>query len=153
MAKSKWPIIEENLAMITKWARDGLTEAQICKNLRVGKTTFEKYKKEYPELSNALKEGKRPFLAEVENALAKRALGFTEEEKKTYIKDDGVKLTRYTETTEKYFPPDVAACFILLKNKDKDEDGKAKWSSNPAKLDLEKEMMAFKKYLEEMKVF
>jgi len=153
MAKSKWDAIKENLALIEKWARDGLTEAQIAKNLRVGKTTFEKYKKEKPELSKALKEGKRPFLVEVENALSKRALGFTQEEKKTYIKDDGGKMVRYTETTEKYFPPDVAACFIILKNKDRDDEGKAKWSSNPAKLDIEKEMLEIKRQLEEMKLF
>ncbi len=145
MATKKWPLIKDKLALVEKWARDGLTEAQIAKNLGVGKTTLEKYKKEQPELSRALKEGKKPFIMEVENALAKRAIGFTQKEKKSYIKEDGGKMVRYTETTEKYYPPNVAACFILLKNKDKDESGNSKWSSDPGKLEVKKEMLKLKK--------
>ena len=153
MAESKWPHIRENLLTIEMWARDGLTEAQICKNLGVGKTTWEHHKKQQSELSTALKKGKRPLIAEVQNALVKRALGFTVTETKTYVRIEDGREIKYQEKAEKYFPPDVAACSILLKNKDRDDKGKAKWSDNPAKIDLEWEALELKKKIEEMKVF
>ena len=60
----------------------------------------------------------------------KRALGITYEETKVSIRDvDGVQV-KFTEKTTKYLPPDVAACSILLKNKDKERG----WSDNPQKL-------------------
>lgn len=153
MSKSKWPQVRDNLNLIAKWARDGLTEKQMCKNLRVGCTTFDRYKKEYPELVEALKKGKEPFITEIENALVKRALGFEYEETKTYIKVEEGKEVKYQEKTKKYYPPDVAACSILLKNKDRDENGRAKWSDNPAKLDIDRELAELKKQVEEMKLF
>lgn len=149
MAKSKWPQVKDKLLLIEKWCRDGLSEEQISKNLGIGKTTLNDYKIRYPEFMNALKKGKEVFITEVENALAKRALGFEYNEEKTYIKhnDDGT-VTRYQEVTTKYYPPDVAACSLLLKNKDR-----GNWSDNPMKLQLEREMAEFKKEIERMKVF
>jgi hypothetical protein len=102
----------------------------------------------------ALKRGKEPFIAEVENALSKKALGFTVQERKTYIKreSDGSS-TEYTEISDRYFPPDVAACSLLLKNKDKNADGKAIWSDNPAKIDIERELAELRKRIEQEKVW
>jgi len=154
MAKSKYPDAKTKLLLVEKWARDGLSEKQIATNLGICKSTMEDYKKRHPDFLAALKKGKEPFLAEVENALAKRALGFEYTEEKTYIKknDDGTT-TQYKEIATKYYPPDVAACSILLKNKDKDETGKSKWSDNPGKLDLEREMAEFKKEIERIRTF
>jgi len=76
MAKSKWPQVKDKLVLIEKWCRDGLTEEQICKNIGVGHSAFNEYKHKYPELTEALKAGKEIFIAEVENALAKKAKGF-----------------------------------------------------------------------------
>ncbi len=58
MAKSKWESVQAKLHLIEKWARDGLREDQIAKNLRVSVTTLEVYKKSYPELMKSLKKGK-----------------------------------------------------------------------------------------------
>ena len=148
MAKSKWTRVQDKMTLVEKWARDGLTELQIAKNLGISKTTLEDYKKKYPDFLNALKRGKEPFIAEVENALAKRAIGFEYEETKTYIKDEDGKQVRYQEVTTKYSPPDVGACAILLKNKDR-----GNWSDNPMKTDLEREMAEFKKEIERMRTF
>lgn len=143
----------ENLPVIERWARDGLTQAQIAKNLKIGKTTFEKYKREIPELSKALKKSVDLLMCDVENALVKRALGFEYEETKTYIRDEDGKQVKYQEKTKKYYPPDVAACSILLKNKDRNEDGSVKWSDNPGGLAIKREMADLRKELEEMKLF
>ena len=74
MAKSKWDNIKDKLIVIEGWARDGLTNEQIAENLNIGKTTFYKLLKEYPELSEHLKKGKEVVDYEVENALLKNAL-------------------------------------------------------------------------------
>jgi hypothetical protein len=148
MSKSKWPEVREKLLLIEKWARDGLTEAQMHTNLGINHSTFDQYKKKYPELKEALKKGKEVFITEVENALSKRALGFTYEETKTYIKLEDGREVKYQEKIERYQPPDVAACSILLKNKDR-----GNWSDNPMKIELEREMMEFRKELERMKNF
>ena len=74
MAKSKWEEIKNKLTLVEGWARDGLTNEQIAENLNIGKTTFYKMLKEYPELSEHLKKGKEVVDYEVENALLKNAL-------------------------------------------------------------------------------
>lgn len=74
MAKLKWEDVKDKLILVEGWARDGLTNEQIAKNLNIGKTTFYKMLKEYPELSEHLKKGKEVVDYEVENALLKNAL-------------------------------------------------------------------------------
>ena len=153
MATSKWPQVEERLEVIAKWARDGMTEKHMCKNLRINESTFAVYKNKYPKLKEALKKGKEPFITEIENALVKRAKGFEYEETKTYIKEVDGQSVKYQEKTKKYYPPDVAACYILLKNKDKDDNNVPKWSDNPAKMQLDRELNNIKKQVEELKLF
>ena len=153
MSESKWPQVRDNLELVKKWARDGVDEKEMAKCLRVAASTFGVYKNKYPALKEALKEGKQPFIARLENNLLKRADGFEYEETKTYVRIEGDKEVKYQEKTKKYYPPDVAANFILLKNKDKDNIGKSKWSNDPAKLDLDKELLVIKKQVEEMKLF
>ena len=74
MAKAKWEEVKNKLTLVEGWARDGLTNEQIAENLNIGKTTFYKLLKEYPELSEHLKKGKEVVDYEVENALLKNAL-------------------------------------------------------------------------------
>jgi len=148
IAKSKWPQVQDRLLLVEKWARDGLTEEQIAKNLGISKTSMQEYKKTYPEFLAAIKKGKEPFIAAVENALAKRALGFEYTETKTYVKIEDGKEVKYQEQSRKYYPPDVAACSILLKNKDR-----GNWSDNPMKTDMDREFLELRKKIEEMKLF
>ncbi|KLU66742.1 hypothetical protein DEAC_c14100 [Desulfosporosinus acididurans] len=148
MANSKWPQVKEKLMLIEKWARDGLTEEQIAKNLRISKSTMNEYKQRYPEFLNALKKGKEFAITELENALFKRALGYDYEEIKTSIRMVDGKETKFTEKTRKHMPPDVAACSILLKNKDK-----GNWSDNPMKIEIERELLELRKKIEEEKLF
>jgi len=136
------------LLLVRKWARDGLTEEQICKNLGISKSTMNEYKKQHPDFLNALKRGKEVIITEIENALIKRALGYDFEEIKTSIRMIGGKETKYTEKTRKHIPPDVGACAILLKNKDR-----GNWSDNPMKLDIEREFLELRKRIEEDKLF
>lgn len=148
MANSKWPQVKEKLILVEKWSRDGLTEEQICKNLRISKSTMAEYKRYHPEFLNALKKGKEIAITEIENALFKRALGYDYEEIKTSIRMVNGKETKFTEKVRKHMPPDVAACSILLKNKDK-----GNWSDNPMKIEIERELLELRKKIEEEKLF
>ena len=149
IAKSKWDQVKDKLHLVEKWSRDGLTEDQIGKNLGISKNTVNEYKKKYSDFQDSIKRGRQSCVAQIENALVKRALGFEYEEVKNYMKDDGDgRITKYTEKTKKYQPPDVGACAILLKNKDR-----GNWSDNPAKLDLDRELLELKKEMERMKNF
>jgi len=148
MSKSKWPQVQEKLMLIEKWARDGLTEEQMCKNIGVGVNAFNIYKKQHEELRESLKKGKEIIITEIENALIKRALGYDVDEVKTSIRMIDGKETKYTEKTRKHIPPDVGACAILLKNKDR-----GNWSDNPMKLEIERELLELRKKIEEEKMF
>lgn len=60
--------------MIEGWARDGLTEEQISKNMGIAYSTFKVWKNDYSAISAALKEGKEVADYKVENALYENAL-------------------------------------------------------------------------------
>jgi transposase-like protein len=84
MAKGKYErwITKEGLALIEGWARDGLTDEQIANNMGIKRQTLYDWKKRYPDISDTLKKGKEVVDYQVENALLKRALGYTFTEKK-----------------------------------------------------------------------
>jgi len=84
------------------WAKEGVTEKQIAHNLGVSVATLETYKIKYPEFLEALKEGKKPLIMEIENALYKSAKG--------HIGPD-----------DKYYPPNPTSCIFALKNIAKDK--------------------------------
>src|SRR5690554_7008930 len=111
--KSKYHThVEPRLKEIEAWARDGLTDEQIAKNLGVAYSTFRKYKDEYPAFSAVLKKGKEVVDFEVENALLKRALGYEYEEvKKEY---ENGKLVRVNKTIKREAPSTTAQIFWLI---------------------------------------
>ena len=76
MAKGKYEkwLKEENLLLLEGWARDGLTDEQITKNIGITVSTFYEWKKKYSEISESLKKGKEVVDYEVENALLSSAL-------------------------------------------------------------------------------
>lgn len=116
--KSKYHThVEPRLKEIEAWARDGLTDEQIAKNLGVAYSTFRKYKDEYPAFSSALKKGKEVVDIEVENALLKRALGYEYEEVKTLIEEVDGKRKKKIEKTVKHVPADVSAAIFWLRNR------------------------------------
>ena len=79
MAKGKYDrwLTPEGLALLTGWARDGLTDDQIAHNMGVNRATLYRWKREHCDICDALKAGKEVVDRLVENALLKRALGTT----------------------------------------------------------------------------
>ena len=115
-------ITEEGLIKIEGWARDGLTDEQIAHNIGIRRETLYVWKNKYPNISNALKNGKEVVDRQVENALLKRALGYEYEEVKQIIeKDEKGKDRKRIEKTIKQVIPDTTAQIFWLKNRKPDE--------------------------------
>uniref|UniRef100_UPI0035DEBFDA HNH endonuclease n=1 Tax=Enterococcus avium TaxID=33945 RepID=UPI0035DEBFDA len=120
MAKYTEWITEEGLIKIEGWARDGLADKQIAHNIGVSERTFTDWKKKFPAISSVLKKGKEVVDRQVENALFKRATGYTYTEvTKERIVDTGQKKRHNGESklTEKdwevalaYFDNKCAYC-------------------------------------------
>ena len=111
---------KDNLIRIAAWTRDGLSEAQIAKNLGISYMTFRRAKKdpEYGEqISNALIQTKDVVDMEVENMLLKRAKGY-EYDEVTEEYEMGVLTKR--KVIHKIVPPDTSAQIFWLKNRKPD---------------------------------
>lgn len=72
----------EGLIKLEGWARDGLTDEQIAKNIGINRDTLYTWKKKYTDISDTLKRGKEVVDLQVENAMLKRALGYEYSERK-----------------------------------------------------------------------
>lgn len=103
--------------MIEGWARQGLTDEQISKNMSISYSTFREWKKKYSALSAALKKGKTPVDFEVENALLKRAMGFEYEETETIIEEVDGKQRKRIKKIKKVALPETSAIIFWLKNR------------------------------------
>lgn len=69
----KW-LEPDNLILLEGWARDGLTDEQIAKNMGISRKTLMDWKSKYSDICDTLKKGKEIVDYEVENALLKSAL-------------------------------------------------------------------------------
>ena len=84
MAKGKYEywLTPEGFLKLEGWARDGLTDEQIAQNIGISRSTLNAWKERYSDISDTLKKGKEVVDRKVENALLKRALGYTYNEDK-----------------------------------------------------------------------
>ena len=111
-------LTEDGITTIQGWARDGLTNIQIAKNIGVSERTFADWIARFPAFSAALKKGKAPVDFEVENALLKRALGYDYEEVITEIEEaPGGKQKKHIRKVQKHMPADTTAQIFWLKNR------------------------------------
>lgn len=134
MAKSKaekW-LEPDGLLRIEGWARDGLTEEQIAKNMGVSRSTLSDYKVKYPDILRAIKNSKEVADREVENALFNKATGYTVKLKKPmkvrhveYDEQTGRKIAEYERIEyieeEVHVPADTTAQIFWLKNRKSNE--------------------------------
>lgn len=121
--KSKYEeLVIPHLKDITKWTED-LTDAEIAERLNISRRTFATYKKEHPELREAIEKGKKVLVQQLKDTLKKKAKGFYYEEVKT-VKihnpdaDADQEWIERIEVNRKYAQPDTGAAHLLLKNLD-----------------------------------
>mgnify|MGYP003550800235 CR=1 FL=1 len=126
MAKSKadeW-LEKDKLTLLEGWARNGLTDEQIANNIGISRSTLFEWRKNNQDISNALKKGKEVVDIEVENALLKRALGYTYKEvTKEQVKNPttGQYEMMITKEVTKEIQPDTTAQIFWLKNRRKQQ--------------------------------
>lgn len=125
MAKGKYEywLTEEGLLQLEAWARNGLTDEQIAKNIGISRSTLNEWKKRYSDISDTLKKNKNVVDVQVENALLKRALGYeytetTSERHYNQDKDDYEMVV--TKKVTKQVVPDTTAQIFWLKNRKPD---------------------------------
>lgn len=125
MAKSKveyW-LTSDGLTLLSGWAREGLTDEQIASNMQISRSTLNEWKKKHQDISDTLKKNKEIVDYEVENALLKRAKGYSYKEVTKELRDGELVITK--EIT-KDVAPDVGAAMAWLKNRQPD-----KWRDKP----------------------
>lgn len=126
MAKGKFEywLEPEGLLKIEGWARDGLTDEQIAENMNITRSTLYEWKKKYSDISDTLKKGKEVVDRQVENALLKRALGFSYDEiikERVLDKQTGENKLEVTKVITREALPDTTAQIFWLKNRKPEE--------------------------------
>lgn len=133
---SEW-LTDDALLTIEGWARDGLSDIQIAKNMSIGERTFYEWMARFPQFAQAIKNGKAPVDIQVENALLKRALGYECEEVQEEIEEtptgkydaNGKPIMKRKKHIRKYrrqIPGDTTAMIFWLKNRKP-----AQWRDKP----------------------
>ena len=105
----------EGLLKIEGWARDGLTNEQIASNIGINRDTLYTWIKKYPDISDTLKKGKEVIDRQVENALLKRALGYSYDEVTQERMESGE--LEVTKVITKHVSPDTTAHIFWLRNR------------------------------------
>lgn len=137
--------VKPYLNQIAEWARSGATEKEICDALGVAQSTFYEYKKQFSELSNALRTGRQTVILNVKAALYKKAIGFEYEEMEGVKKEGKVVSTRIFK---RYSPPDTTAAAMLLRNYEEEWRDK-----DSVQTDLTRQEIEIKKALAEANNF
>lgn len=115
----------DGLLLVEGMARDGLSDQQIAKNIGITVQSLYEWERRFPSFLEAIKKGKAPVDVEVENALLKRARGYTTTETIEEITTTGQKdengrdiiKEKHVRKVTREVPPDVGAIVFWLKNR------------------------------------
>ena len=129
MAKTDFWLTQGGLLLIASWRRSGMAVSDIAKKIGITQKNLERLAKSSAALSEALKYDREQTDAMVEEALLKKALGFSTSEEKRVVKTNGQE---EVTTVSKEVPPDVSAASAWLKNRCPD-----RWSDKPQDSNIE----------------
>lgn len=119
--------IADRLDSIAGWAKEGLTDEEIGKQLGVTRQTIYSWKGRYPAFAKALKKGATEANGEILNSAFRQACGFfmtvkepikvkterIDEKTGRLIKEERVEIKEY----EKYFEPNPRMTQFMLMNR------------------------------------
>lgn len=158
-------LTEDGKCLLQVWAKDGLTNDRIARQMGCSRSTFKKYLAEYPELKQSLDKWKEEPDKKVEVSLYERCFGkFVEVEKSYKLKKpklnaDGEIMTDSkgsaiyedvieTKTEREFIPPDFKAQAMWLRNR-----LPKNWSLEHQKLEYQRQKdAAMQKNIEDGKV-
>ena len=112
--------------LLRSWAREGLTDKQIAtERMHVAYSSFREWRNKYPAFSAALKKGKEPVDAELEENAFRNANGqYFIEDTVTDIYYEGtdangkpIEVSRHTRTVKHQVPPNATMQIFLMKNR------------------------------------
>lgn len=138
MAKGKYArwLTAEGLGCVEAWARDGLSDEQLAKQMGCSTSTLYEWFKKHPEISEAATRGRSGAREQIENALMKKALGYTADvlEPVKVRRRYWNVTTQHMEETEDvvmavkqvHIPPDPRAAQFWLTNRNRD-----RWEEHP----------------------
>lgn len=135
--------VQPFLNKVEEWLNQGATEKQIAEALGVAYSSWSNYKNEFKELKDICDKPRVGLILNLRGALVKAALGFTVENKKTYIKKDleTGKESRYTEILQKEIPPNITAIYGALNIYDPEYvKDRANYELRREELELRKEL-------------
>lgn len=144
--ESKEQIILDNLDNIKEWAANGLTIAQIAKNLGMARSTLNRYKSLLPVIEDTVKNARIDAVKTLENTMFTSATGYTRKVKKyqkvkRILYENGKKSEEWEEMVEYeeeiFYPPDNTAGIFLLKNW-------GKYSNEPLNIDIRQKELELK---------
>ena len=115
---AEW-IEEDGLLVIKGWARDGLTDAEIAKCMGVHQSTLYEWMTKFPEIKDALKKGRRPFIVEIEDTFFEKKLKgyFVDEEIVEVTEHPDKTKTTHRKKMKRWIPPDTTAMIFYFKCK------------------------------------
>ena len=114
MGKVDFWLTPEGLILLRAKSRDSLTRNELARRLGIAPKTLSVWESKYPQIEEALRQGREITDVQVENAILKKALGFETTEIKKVVKADGAE---EITTIQKCVPPDVSAASVWLKNR------------------------------------
>ena len=120
MARSSSYDPKRHPRLVLSYARKGKENQEIAEKLGITRQTLNEWRKKYPELSDALSRGRDFAVAEIEESMHKRSLGYDIEETKVIAlpeKDDfGNETLRpiRVEKTKRHIAPSEGAAKLLL---------------------------------------
>lgn len=126
--KYEFWISPEGLLQMQQWAGEGLSDSQIAEKAGVRPDTLRTWKKKFPQLARALEPSAPDGSpdAQIENALLKKATGYTVDVSKSYKLrrveyEDGKKTCEFEELAQGvdqvHVPADLSAQIFWLKNR------------------------------------
>jgi len=116
--KPKYDFTDKDLlATIEGFIRDGWDNKQVAKYLKYNNTHFSELIGKYPELSEAIRRGRKPIIFAVENSLIKRCMGLKVKSttKRWMVGPDGKQSdTEILQETETEIPPEPKSIMFFL---------------------------------------
>lgn len=106
----KYDVILNNLEQLYVLAARGFTEQEMSDFFGITRSTFQEYKKKFPEFNLLLGQAKMEADSLVIKALYQRCLGFTTTEKTVRTTEKGIEVS---ETTKEVIPDTMALKFWL----------------------------------------
>ena len=114
--------VQPRLEEVLEWKKQGLKESAIAKNLGVGLSAFNVYKKQFPQLMDTIKRGNIKIAEIAEDSLIQGIQGHYVEETETTVETDGNnKKKQRVKKVKKWIPANPTLIIFALKNRNPDE--------------------------------